>query len=308
MKKIIKKILDLSKLPFNFFKYLKVLKSVEFKANFKYEGDIIIKVPKVSFFDFFSKNGRNDIFQSHTFLTRPKKEVLLRRIIYDLYQTKYLDKDKSIIDIGCSIGDNALVWSKMLNKGNVYAIEPLLVAIKFAKKASQINCIKNIFFINEVCSNQSGIFLDINENHMGTFFSNSKNENNPAFISKTIDEVIPLNDHNNIGLLHIDVEGFEENVLFGSKKIIEKSRPVILFEQHISDEDPKIIINFLDEYDYETFMINEVLPGNDYDCRNFVAFDKRKDTPEFNDFKNFEGRKNDIWYATLGSSLVKVYS
>jgi hypothetical protein len=103
-----------------------------------------------------------------------------------------------------------------------------------------------------------------------------------------------------------DVEGFEEKVILGARSIITKSKPVLIFEQHISNENPSKIIAFLQGHHYEVFMINEVLPKCEYDCRNFIAFSKNKPLPLFPKPLLYKGRSEGIWYASVGEWLIKV--
>ena len=89
-------------------------------------------------------------------------------------------------------------------------------------------------------------------------------------------------------------------------KIIEKSKPTIVFEQLISKENTTVIFDFLRQYQYDIYMINEVLPGCELDCRNFIAFDSNKQLPKIENIKQNEERKDGIFYASVGSELIKV--
>ena len=53
-------------------------------------------------------------------------------------------------------------------------------------------------------------------------------------------------------------------------------------------------------------MINEVLPGCELDCRNFIAFDSNKQLPKIENIKQNKERKDGIFYASIGSELIKV--
>ena len=78
----------------------------------------------------------------------------------------------------------------------------------------------------------------------------------------------------------------------GASKIIERDKPKILaFEQHISQEDPNLIFKYIKNFGYRIFMINEVIPGNDLDCRNFLAFHSSKELPNFKRFSEDELKK-----------------
>jgi len=110
----------------------------------------------------------------------------------------------------------------------------------------------------------------------------------------------------NIGLIHIDVEGFELKVIKGAKKIIERDKPVLTFEQHISNEDTNQVFEYLKNFGYRIFMINEVIPGNELDCRNFLAFHSSKKLPNFSKFKENNLKNLNFYQATIGPGLIEL--
>ena len=105
-------------------------------------------------------------------------------------------------------------------------------------------------------------------------------------------------------MLHLDVEGLEEEVLIGSMNIISHSRPIIIFEQHISDINPNEIYSRIKHFDYELYMINEVLPESRLDTRNFIAFQKDTDVSIINEIS--PDSVKGCWPATTGQALIKV--
>lgn len=300
----LKKIGDILLIPLRFKRQLSILKSKGYKAIFESEGDIEINLPKASLKNIFTKSGRNKVFKAFMFTERPKVEPLLRKVVNELFQIGYLNYDKSIIDIGCWIGDNSLVWAKMLKKGRVFAIEGISESLKFASETAMLNNINNVNFTYAICADVSDLSVISSGSQSGTYFKQTDLES--RLRTTTIDKVIPIDYYGDIDLFHIDVEGFEEKVILGAKNVIESSRPVIIFEQHISSQNVGIIISFLEKIDYKIFMINEVLPGNEWDCRNFIAFDSRKPLPQVTNLENSKGIENNVFFATLGSSIIEV--
>ena len=76
----------------------------------------------------------------------------------------------------------------------------------------------------------------------------------------------------NIGYIHLDVEGYEYNVIKGAKQLIDLYRPIITFEQHLETDDIAGICQLVKEKMYTIYLINEILPGCRPDCRNYLAF------------------------------------
>lgn len=304
-------------MTFNFISYFRsVLRSVKkirrlknnsFIIKFPFEGGLNIILPVISYIDSLSSAGRDFTKKCFDYSNRPIAEALLRKTVYKLIKSSYIDPDKSIIDIGSWIADNTIVWAKLLRKGCVYAIDPSQDNLNFGMKVAEMNNLDNVRWIKAVCSDKTNIPLEIKEGDIEhAVFGKSNDSKSQKFLSTTLDEVIPSNSHDKISLLHVDVEGFEEKVILGASSIIAKSKPVLIFEQHISNENPSKIIAFLQGHDYEVFMINEVLPKCEYDCRNFIAFNKSKPLPLFPKPLIYKGRSEGIWYATVGEWLIKV--
>ena len=76
----------------------------------------------------------------------------------------------------------------------------------------------------------------------------------------------------NIGYIHLDVEGMEYKILQGSNKLLDECRPIISFEQHLELDDYSIILSYLNNKNYVVFLIDEILPACRHDCRNSFAF------------------------------------
>lgn len=211
------------------------------------------------------------------------------------------------MDVGCWIGDNTLVWAQMLDKSAVvHAIDPSLNNISFGKELAEINSISNINWVLDVCAESSGGYLVPDACIDHTAFSFASNPGSGALVSTTIDEIVTGSDHKEISMIHIDVEGLEAKVIRGSEKVITQCRPVILFEQHLSQDKVRSIIELLTSWDYRVFMINEVLPGCRLDCRNFIAFDARLPLPDIPSIDQSMGHEESVWYASVGQSLIPV--
>ncbi len=268
------------------------------------EGNIVVKTPAVSSAQCFGKANSVPV-QTLEFASRPNKEALLRSIIHDLFEQGYLSKNQSIIDIGCWLSDNTLVWGMLLeNVAVVHAIDPSESNINFGKTISAYNGIDNINWVQAVCSDKSGIALNLHGKVDHGSYSEADASNEGTFISTTLDQIVEQSGYSSISLIHVDVEGFEEKVLRGAQRIIEESRPAILFEQHIATEDVSSILNWMNEQDYSVYMINEILPGCNLDCRNFIAFDRRRDLPTLSPQLNALPPERGAWYASYGEGAL----
>lgn len=273
---------------------------------FPHDGNTTILVPSVNILSFFSKQKISFIENNFAISRRIHSEALLRTLVFELIQQGTISKDKHIIDIGCWIGDNALIWSKLIENGTgkIYAIDPSPLNIHYVKTLAKINSIENILLMNEVCSNKDGIeiFYNGNINHcdFNTLGHGKKYYKN----TNTLDSLIAKDAWDKISLIHLDVEGLEEDVLIGSKNIVSQSKPIIIFEHHISDLHPKKLFSHIESLNYELYMINEVLPESRLDTRNFIAIQSDINISSINKIKikNIQG----CWPAVVGPPLIKV--
>ncbi len=208
--------------------------------------------------------------KSNLFSSRDNHEVLFRRINTYLINKKIITKN--IIDLGAWIGDNSIPWAKNID-GIVYAIDPSPTNIKFINDMCAINDIENIKCIERAISDKCEI-VSTNDciDHCSFVYNNSANNGKNKFEAVSLDYLHEQNILNDIGYIHLDVEGMEFRILQGSTNIIDKFRPVITFEQHLQIDDYDVILNFLKGKNYITFLINEVLPGCRTDCRNSISF------------------------------------
>lgn len=134
---------------------------------------------------------------------------------------------------------------------------------------ANVNSIKNIKTVGAVCCDEEGRQMNFSGSLNHASFSKSGLGYESGLRSTTLDSILG---ENKVGLLHLDVEGLEYDVLRGAKCFIKRDRPIVIFEQHLNEDKPDEILDWLAEYGYQSFMINEILIENKADCRNFISF------------------------------------
>ena len=201
---------------------------------------------------------------------RFEKEKHYRKLINYLITTNVIDKDKNFIDLGAWIGDNTIPWAKKIN-GIVYAIDPSKENVDYINKNKSLNNLNNVIIIHSAISDKDEfIYTSDNINHAS--FTNENKDNTTSTQATSLDNLYNNKNIDNIGFMHLDVEGMEYKVLQGSKLIINTFKPILTYEVHLSHEgELEIIRNFLNDMGYTSYMIGEVC-GGDNTCRNIVAF------------------------------------
>jgi FkbM family methyltransferase len=225
-----------------------------------FENDNNVKIKLID-------NPKSIIFEK-----RYNHEEKFRIINTYLINNNIISKDRNIIDLGSWIGDNSIPWAMNIN-GIVYAIDPCYENINFIKELSNINNINNIKCIQSAISNKNETLrTNGNLEHCSFVWNNPKNTGKNIVSAVSLDYLYTNKEIENIGYIHLDVEGMEYKILEGSIEIIKNENPIITFEQHLTKEDYNIIVNFLTVRNYHVYLIEERLLGCRRDCRNFIAF------------------------------------
>jgi FkbM family methyltransferase len=175
---------------------------------------------------------------SHTAITLNLGEFIEYWIFVDgayekewILQASQLIKDKSFIDIGANIGIYSLSLYKTAKE--VYAVEPERNNFERLNKIIKQNAIMNITSLK--------LALYSTDNHRVNLYTSSKDagwhslsinyENKSQQVNTiTLDTLISKQKIKNIGLIKIDVEGAEYEVLKGANKTLTRIHPPVIIE------------------------------------------------------------------------------
>jgi FkbM family methyltransferase len=161
--------------------------------------------------------------------------------------------EKDIIDAGAFIGDSALILNE-LNPRRIYAFEPLKENVLLLRKTIELNNLRNIIVIEKALGSKEGISY--------IFPSGSA-----SFISKqgkkieltTIDDFVCKNSLK-IGLIKMDVEGYEPEIIRGAELTIKKEKPILIVSLYHTGEEffeiPKLLKSWVPEYEFRFLNLN----------------------------------------------------
>jgi FkbM family methyltransferase len=176
--------------------------------------------------------------------------------VYEHETIKYIiasSKGNSVVTAGTYFGD--FIPALYPHFKTVYGFEPSQIYYDACMKTISLNNIQNAkiankglgeceedLFYQEYQDNQPGAhrggaarFLNKNATYNGNNAAKKYHENRSTLMKvTTLDLSIPENEI--IDVLHIDVEGLEQQVLAGALNIINKNKPVIIIETNV-DED-----------------------------------------------------------------------
>lgn len=141
----------------------------------------------------------------------------------------------TFFDIGANIGQHSLFMS--LHADQVHSFEPYSAVSQKLERHIELNGINNIQLHKVGLSNQqeeldfyapTGRNQGIGSFDAGTVSKGNRNLGKLALVRG--DEYLQQHGLQDIGLLKIDVEGFEKNVISGLEATLRKSRPIIVLE------------------------------------------------------------------------------
>lgn len=150
-------------------------------------------------------------------------------------------KNKDVLDLGAFIGDTALVLSQFTDKV-VYAFEPGSKNFEALEKTININHCTNIVGVHAAIGSHSYISYINNEFGMGLTLDMSIEGNLNNLETKEAVSVVSIDEfvaeHGlDIGLIKVDIEGFEQEFLKGAQKTICEQKPILLLSiYHTADD------------------------------------------------------------------------
>jgi len=232
-----------------------------------------------------------------------KDSFIENKILKDGIHSKYvLDEimsniipDSIFIDVGANIGSISLPVATICKNTNVSVVscESSSVIFKKLEKNILLNDINNVHpYECAVYSHNDGVVFheQLADAKNQGLSSINQNEDIGEYVEKhvesiTLDSLInSLNLNKRVSVVKIDVQGSEYQVLLGAKEVIEKDRPVVIFEHedeyHNEPENVKHeIVSFFDAHGYSLFVLNPstgsarfALNMKDYVNTNIVAF------------------------------------
>ena len=183
-----------------------------------------------------------------------KKEI--DKTFFNRYKAlQYLfknNKDLTIFDVGGNIGQSVEEFLINWPDSSIYSFEPDQKVFDILKKyeSNNVKCFNQGFgdktenkLLNIYKETGNNSFLDINEeceiykNGQHPKFTNGAKKCTTQSCSvDTLDNFTTSNNINNINLLKIDVQGFENNVLLGAKDLLKSNLIDVIVVEVILDD------------------------------------------------------------------------
>ena len=168
-----------------------------------------------------------------------------------LSEKKYNIQNKAALDIGAFIGNHSIFFSKIFSE--VLSFEPHPISYEILK----INCrnFKNIKMFNFACSDENkDSYLRLKHTNIGgSSISEGNHIRDHSIKLFKLDDFLKDNIIE-IGLIKIDVEGHEENVINGCIELLKKNKPIIIMElKNFHKESEPNVVKKLKSLGYSKF-------------------------------------------------------
>jgi len=174
---------------------------------------------------------------------------------------RFIRPDSIVLDIGANIGVHTVQFAAMANRGKVISFEP--ARSTFARLLETVGDIENVIPLNIALGETSGpstFYIAQDDAYSGLKDTKRK----PILRQETVacyrgDEIVPsLVQGGRIGLIKIDVEGLEAEVMRGMEQLLRAHRPVVfceIFGGANSNPDPQGTLEFCISLGYQAFVL-----------------------------------------------------
>lgn len=188
-------------------------------------------------------------------------------VFYYLCGLKFLPQEvinnlinKDFIDGGAYIGDSALIFEKYFHPKKIYAFEPELENYNLMLNTIKLNNLKNVIPIRKGLGEKEERLKIISKGSCSYISYRGEKSINIT----TIDNLVFKNNLS-IGLIKLDIEGFELNALKGAEKTIKEFKPVLLISIYHNGKEFFETINFIQKINSNyRCIIRKINPSNPF--------------------------------------------
>lgn len=174
-------------------------------------------------------------------------------------------KKGDIVEVGANVGTETISFVEICGSNEVHAFEPVIDNFNYLQAINDENNFKNLRLYKFLVSDKSGkAYFQIPDsfNSGSGYITVKENEETIEYPVVTIDEELAA--IKSCSLIAIDVEGYELNVLRGSKDIIARYKPYLIIEvnpQFLSQRaniNVDILYEEINKMGYESFYIEKL--------------------------------------------------
>ncbi len=204
------------------------------------------------------ENFRIKLTPNHSLIKNENFHPLYNQ--FPKFLVSLLQPGSIVLEVGANVGDNLARMVSSRRDLQYIPIEPVEEYYKFLLKNIEIFRITDSVLITPlnkaIASNLEISEFEIKE---GTAKAVISQTSKTKIETLTLDHIVSSQNHQKVGLIFTDTDGFDYDVIYSAKKIIDASHPVIFFEfmctsNEVLNEYQKLL-EYLEEKKYIDFAI-----------------------------------------------------
>ncbi|MFM2081652.1 MAG: hypothetical protein RL380_343 [Verrucomicrobiota bacterium] len=188
---------------------------------------------------------------------------------------RQLKSGEVVVDVGANVGHLLLLLSDVVGAENLYGFEPTPLTFQRLEENWRLNQwpLKNLFNA-AVGANSGTMFITNSKTPETTNSVHAQAQGDDVAVAiKTLDASAALWHGRKIGLLKIDVEGFEAQVFGGALRFLQESRPRFIMFESLGGQVESAVAESLAAARYVVFQLDQHgdLVWNRSDAQNLFA-------------------------------------
>jgi FkbM family methyltransferase len=174
-----------------------------------------------------------------------------------MFIRKQLCSSDVVLDVGAYVGHISLLLADIINHDQLFAFEPAPSIYQRLKENWQANnwSTGNLFQV-AIGAESGSVFID--DHHPNTMNAVTQSPNTASAVAVPLvclDDYFDTWNQSHIGLIKIDVEGYEYEVFKGARKILQHKRPRLIMFESLQGKLDTSISHLLTEAEYEVFQL-----------------------------------------------------
>ncbi|MFA7201421.1 MAG: FkbM family methyltransferase [Candidatus Paceibacterota bacterium] len=150
-----------------------------------------------------------------------------------------------VIDAGCNIGLFSVVAAKLTGpSGKVFAFDPIAEVLSYAQRNVHVNDLQNVQFISQALGEKDtdiSMSIDLADSFEGSSKYIRRSGVTRTIIQTKLDSFVSSYAIERIDFIKADIEGAENDLLLGSKSVIQKFLPTLAIRTYHFPHDYNVI-------------------------------------------------------------------
>jgi FkbM family methyltransferase len=193
--------------------------------------------------------------------TDPIVRLYLRNEMENAYMLERLEQTTvagdAVVDLGCHVGTFCIGAAAM--KRRVLAVDAARSHVDLVERSRAMNGFENLTIVHGVISREHGSVPFKEDGLFGAIDFNARTDS-PSVETLRLDDLVSEFRHDSVRFLKMDIEGSEFDALMTGRALLERDRPVILFESNdptlrLAGHSVREVRELLEAWDYKVFRV-----------------------------------------------------